>query len=97
LTQLQEQRLSHLRNAIEHSDEKLLGKQKFKSNPPFLKNDPFSLRLSNTSLVIGQNVLSYKDLVTALTKCHRTIEVIRGIATGTPGTQLSERKAKDRF
>ena len=57
LTQLQEQRLAHLRNAVEHSDEKLLGKQKFKSSPPFDKADPYSLRLANTSMVIGQNVL----------------------------------------
>jgi hypothetical protein len=51
LTQRQEQRLAYLRNAIEHSDEKLLGKQKFKSGPPFDKADPYSLRLANTSMV----------------------------------------------
>lgn len=33
LTQLQEQRLAYLRNAMEHSDEKLLGRQKFTSSP----------------------------------------------------------------
>jgi hypothetical protein len=85
MTQLQEQRLAYLRNAIEHSDEKLLGKQKFKSSPPFDRVDPYSLRLANTSMVIGQNVLTYKELVSAMTKCHRMIEVIRGVPTGTPG------------
>jgi len=76
LTQLQEQRLKDLRDAIEHSDEKLLGKQKVKKSPPFDKMDPYSLRLANTSMVIGKHVLTYKELVSAMTKCHRTIETI---------------------
>jgi hypothetical protein len=84
LTLLQEERLAHLRNAIEHSDEKLLGKQKFKSSPPFDKIDPYSLRLANTCMVIGKNVLTYKELVSAMTKCYKTIEVIRRVPTGTP-------------
>jgi hypothetical protein len=67
LTPLQEQRLAHLRNAVEHSDEKLLGKQKFKNSPPFAEVDPYSLRLANTSMVIGKQVLTYKDLVSAPT------------------------------
>ena len=94
LTQLQEQRLAYLRNAIEHSDEKLLGNQKFKNNPPFDKIDPYSLRLANTSMVIGKNVLTYKELVSAMTKCHKTIEVIRGVATGTPGPNFPNAKLR---
>jgi hypothetical protein len=42
LTKRQEQRLAYLRNTIEHSDEKLLGKQKFKNSPPFDTIDPYS-------------------------------------------------------
>ncbi|MGH3220782.1 MAG: hypothetical protein ACRDPY_19145 [Streptosporangiaceae bacterium] len=84
LTPRQEQRLAYLRNAIEHSDEKLLGKEHGKS-PAFDKPDPYSLRLANTCMVIGKNVLTYKELVSAMTKCHKTIEVIRGVPTGTPG------------
>ncbi len=94
LTQRQEQRLAHLRNAVEHSDEKLLGKQKFKNSPPFDKVDPYSLRLANTSMVIGKNVLTYKELVSAMTKCHKTIEVIRGVATGTPGPNFPNAKLR---
>ena len=30
-------------------------------------------------------MLTYKELVSILTKCHKTIEVIRGVPTGTPG------------
>jgi hypothetical protein len=78
LTQLQEQRLAYLRNAIEHSDEKLLGKQKVKKSPPFDRMDPYSLRLANSSMVIGKQVLTYKELMSAITKCYRTIEIIRG-------------------
>ena len=85
LTQLQFQRLAYVRNAIEHSDEKLIGQQKFKTSPAFEKEDPFSLRLANTSMVIGAHVLTYRALVSAMTKCHGTIEVIRGVATGSPG------------
>jgi hypothetical protein len=36
-------------------------------------------------MVIDKNVLTYKELVSAMTKCHKTIEVIRGVPTGTPG------------
>jgi hypothetical protein len=36
-------------------------------------------------MVIGKNVLTCKELVSAMTKCHKTIEVIRGVPTGTPG------------
>jgi hypothetical protein len=85
LTPRQEQRLAYLRNAIEHSDEKLQGLQKFKNSPPFDKTDPYSLRLANTSMAIGANVLTYKQLVSIMTKCHKTIEVIRKAPTGTPG------------
>jgi hypothetical protein len=84
LTPRQEERLAHLRNAIEHSDEKLQGKQ-FGNSPPFGQPDPYSLRLANTCMVIGASVLTYKELVSAMTKCHATIEVIRGVPTGMPG------------
>jgi hypothetical protein len=94
LTQRQEQRLSYLRNAIEHSDEKLPGKSKFKNSPPFDKVDLYSLRLANTSMVIGNNVLTYKELVSAMTKCHKTIELIRGVATRTPGPNFPNTKLR---
>jgi hypothetical protein len=86
--------LAYLRNAIEHSDEKLLGKQKFKKSPPFDKIDPYSLRLANTSMVIGKDVLTYKELVSAMTKCHRRIEVIRGVPTGVPGPGFPNAKLR---
>jgi hypothetical protein len=93
LTQRQEQRLAYLRNAIEHSDEKLLGKG-FKKSPPFDRADPYSLRLANTSMIIGNNVLTYKELVSAMTKCHKTIELVRGVATGTPGPNFPNAKLR---
>ena len=65
LTPRQEERLAFLRNAIEHSEEKLLGKQHGKS-PAFDKADPYSLRLANTCMVIGKNVLTYKELVSVM-------------------------------
>ena len=36
-------------------------------------------------MVIGKNVLTYKELLSAMTKCHKIIEVVRGVPTGTPG------------
>jgi len=42
-------------------------------------------------MVIGSHVLTYKELVSAMTKCHKTIEVIRGVATGDPGPQFPDR------
>jgi hypothetical protein len=94
LTQRQEERLKFLRNAVEHSDEKLLGKQKYKSSPIFDKADPYSLRLSNTSMVIGSHILTYKELVSAMTKCHQTIEKIRGVPTGTPSPEFPNAKLR---
>ncbi|GIH79017.1 hypothetical protein [Planobispora longispora] len=94
LTQRQEERLKFLRNAIEHSDEKILGKQKYKNSPIFDKADPYSLRLSNTSMVIGSHVLTYKELVSAMTKCCQTIEKIRGIPTGIPGADFPNAKLR---
>lgn len=94
LTQRQEERLKFLRNAVEHSDEKLLGVQKYKSSPVFEKSDPFSLRLSNTSMVIGSHVLTYKELVSAMTKCHQTIEKIRGVPTGAPSPDFPNAKLR---
>jgi hypothetical protein len=93
LTQLQGQRLARLRHAVEHSEEKLLGRRHGNS-PPFDRVDPYSLRLANTSMVIGKNVLTYKELVSAMTKCHTTIEVIRGVATGTPGPNFPNSKLR---
>jgi hypothetical protein len=84
LTSRQLERLSFLRNAVEHADEKLLRKTYGKS-PAFAVDEPYSLRLANTCMVIGANVLSYAELVSAMTKCYRTIEIIRGVPTGAPG------------
>lgn len=82
LTERQEQRLRYARNAFEHADEKVLGASRVKN---FGRSEPFSLRLANTSMIIGDHVLTYQEIVSAMTKCHTTIEVIRGVATGTPG------------
>ena len=95
LTSRQDERLAYLRNAIEHSNKKLLG-EKYGKSPAFDKTDPYSLRLANTSMVIGKNVLTYKELVSVMTKCYRTIEVIRGVPTGTPGPAFPKRPAADR-
>ena len=62
-----------MRNAVEHSDEKLLGKQ-YRNSPPFASREPYSIRLANTSVVIGGWVLAYRELVSAMTKMYRTIE-----------------------
>lgn len=85
LTARQEDRLAHLRNAFEHSDEKIIGAQKFKNSPPFSRDQPHSLRLANTRMVIGGWELTYCEIVNAMVKMHRTIELIRATPTGTPG------------
>ena len=93
LTELQEERLAHLRNAVEHSDERLLGPRS-KTIPAFHQAEPYSLRLANTSMVIGNHVLTYRQLLTAMTKTHRAVEVIRGVETGTPGPQFPNAKLR---
>jgi hypothetical protein len=93
LTDRQETRLRGVRNAIEHADEKLLGKQRVNS-PPFAAGEPYSIRLANTSMVIGGWILTYRDLVSAMTKMHRIIEVIRGVPTGTPGPSFPNVKLR---
>jgi hypothetical protein len=84
LTDRQETRLRDVRNAIEHSDEKLLGNWYGKS-PPFASEEPYTIRLANSSMVIGGWVLTYRELFSGMTKMYRTIEAIRGVSTGTPG------------
>jgi hypothetical protein len=74
-----------VRNAVERSDEKLLRKQKFKKSAPFNPNEPYALRLANTSMVIGGLILTYEDLVLAMTKMYLTVETVRHGPTGTPG------------
>ena len=46
---------------------------------------PYSLRPANTCVVIGADVLTYKELVSAMAKCRKTIEVTAGWQPGRPG------------
>jgi hypothetical protein len=59
LTERQEQRLGSVRHAIEHSDEKILGRRKIRTSPPFAAGEPYSLRLANHAMAIGSWDLSY--------------------------------------
>jgi hypothetical protein len=45
-------------------------------------------------MVIGKNVLTYRELVAAMTKCHKTIEVIRGVPTGALGPNFPNAKLR---
>lgn len=45
-------------------------------------------------MVIGKNVLTYKELVSIMIKCHKTIEVIRRAPTGTPGPAFSNARLR---
>jgi hypothetical protein len=44
--------------------------------------------------VIGQHVLRYADLVSAMSKMHKTVEVIRGVETGIPGPNFPNAKLR---
>jgi hypothetical protein len=70
LTEKQERQLKDVRNAVEHSDEKVLRKNTSPYRIPFDRPETYSLRLSNQHMVIGKWPLSYKTLVSAMTKCH---------------------------
>lgn len=94
LTEGQHKRLTFFRNAFEHADERLPGTTKNRKIPQFAALDPYSIRLANTSMVIGSEVLNYKELVSAISKCHRTVEVIRGVPTGDPGSSFSNVKLR---
>jgi hypothetical protein len=86
LTDKQRKCLKDVRDAIEHSDERLLKISKGPSRPWFQQGRPFSLFVTNTQIAIGTNVLTYRQLVAAITKCHSTIEKIRRVPTGQPAT-----------
>jgi len=58
-------------------------RQNLQKSPPFGRQKPFTIRLTNSSIVIGGWFLTYSDLFWAMTKMHRTIEVIRVVSTGT--------------
>lgn len=83
-TDRQKQLLRDVRDAVEHSDNRLTGDRVPKWTTSFGQYEPYSLRLANTSMVIGAAILPYRDLFSVLTKCHRVIEVIRGVPTGDP-------------
>jgi hypothetical protein len=94
LTPRQHARLRDVRHAIEHSDERIVGPQSRRQCSPFKRGESFSLRLANTSMVIGQHVLRYADLVSAMSKMHKTVEVIRGVETGIPGPNFPNAKLR---
>jgi ribosomal protein L34E len=86
LTPRQRASLKAVRDAIEHSDERLLRLSRGPLRPWFQQGQPFSLFVTNTKISIGELVLTYRQLVAAITKCHSTIEKIRGVPTGQPAT-----------
>jgi hypothetical protein len=75
-----------VRDAIQHSDERLLKRSKRPSRPPFLQGQAFSLFATITQIGIGEHVLTYRQLAAAITKCDSTIEKIRGVPTRQPAT-----------
>lgn len=83
-TERQRRILRDMRDAIEHSDNRLTGKKVPAWTSSFGAYEPYSVRLANSSMVIGSVVLTYRDLLSVLTKSYRTVEVIRGVPTGTP-------------
>jgi hypothetical protein len=81
VTEAQRARLKRVRDAIEHSDDRLLNRSRSALRPAFQQGQPFSLDMDNTRVVIGSHVLTYNQLVSVLTKCYRMIEQIRGAPT----------------
>jgi len=94
ITSVQERDVKRIRDAVEHSDEKLLGRQRFKHSPPFGPSDPYSLRLSDKGMTIGQWELTFVSLVTVMAKCHHTIEAIRKAPTGRFGPNFPNAKLR---
>lgn len=86
LTDNQRVSLKAMRDAIEHSDERLLQLSRGRWRPWFQQGQPFSLFVTNTRISIGEHVLTYRQLAAAITKCHNLIEKIRGVPTGQPAT-----------
>jgi hypothetical protein len=84
LTDKQRQCLKDVRDAIGHSDDRLLKKSKPTLGRTFQQGQAFSVFLTNTQLTIGTHALTYRQLAAAITKCHSTIEKIRGVPTGHP-------------
>ncbi len=85
LTTAQQERLAFLRNAIEHSDERILGTMKSRKIKQFTPDEPVALRLANRHAVIGGESIRYTELVDHMKKLHAAIEVLRGAPTGDPG------------
>jgi hypothetical protein len=86
LTTTQRECLKAVRDAVEHSDDRLLQRTNPTSRPWFQQGQSFSLAVSNTRVDIGKHRLTHKQLAAAITKCCRTIEKIRGVPTGQPAT-----------
>ncbi|WP_156392185.1 MULTISPECIES: hypothetical protein [unclassified Nocardioides] len=97
LTPTQEERLAFIRNAIEHSDERILGTFKSKKIRKFDSHEPIALRLANRHAVIGDESIRYIELSQDLRKFHRAIEVMRGVQTGAPGPNWPNMKLHTDF
>jgi hypothetical protein len=84
LTKRQKDHLKDVRDLIEHSNERIMDNSGSPKRPKFEDIDPVSIRPAATSLVIGAKFLTYRELVAAITKCHRVIEIVLGVSAAEP-------------
>jgi hypothetical protein len=86
-TTAQHDALKDVRDALQHSEDRLLGTSTGPRRPHIHQYQAFAPFPTNTRVIIGQHALGYRQLTFVITKCHRMIERIRGTATATPTTE----------
>ena len=90
-TKEQRDGLKQVRDAIQHSEDRLLKNSNGPRRPHINPGQAFALFPTNTRVVIGEHALGYRQLASVITKCHRMIERIRGAPTVMPTTDPTAR------
>lgn len=90
-TDVQRDMLKQVRDAVQHVEDRLLRTSTGPQRPHIVQGQAFALFPTNTRVVIGAHALSYRQLASVITKCHRVIERIRGAPTAMPTTDSPDR------
>ena len=80
-TKVQRDGLKQVRDAIEHSEDRLLKNSNGPRRPHINPGQAFALFPTNTRVVIGEHALGYRQLASVITKCHLMNERIGGAPT----------------
>jgi len=77
-TQRQADAIRDMRDAIMHTDDRVLATSRTPRRPPIQPGQPYMLRPLQHRIELGPHRLSYRDLASCVRLCYRMVEGIRG-------------------